>query len=167
MRVYCLFETAWGWFGLLGEGQALMRSVLPMPAVEEVKNILLAGQTGAQEAPSAFLAYQQKIKKYYSGIPIDFSDIQVDLTALSCFYRAILQALRGVPYGQTVSYSQLAARAGYPAAIRATANAVAANPLPLIIPCHRVICKNGRLGGFSAVGGAAVKEKMLRWEKAI
>lgn len=167
MRVYCLFETAWGWFGLLGEGGALMRSVLPMPAVEDVKSALLAGQEGAQEAPGAFLAYQQKVKDYYRGKPTDFSDVQVSLSGFSYFYRSILQALRNVPYGQTISYSQLAAQAGYPAAIRAAANAVAANPLPLIIPCHRVICKNGRLGGFSAAGGAAVKEKMLRWEKAI
>lgn len=167
MRVYCLFETAWGWFGLLGEGEALMRSVLPMPTVEDVKSALLAGQDRAQEVPRAFLAYQQKVKEYYRGKPIDFSDIQVNLSGFSCFYRSILEALRRVSYGQTISYSQLAAQGGYPAAIRAAATAVAANPLPLIIPCHRVIRKDGQLGGFSAAGGAAVKEKMLRWEKAI
>lgn len=167
MRVYCIFKTAWGWFGLLGENNALIQSVLPNPSRQAARHALLDGQPSARQDPNAFADCRRRIVSYYQGKPVDFQQIPVDLSKLSPFYQDVLRALRGVRYGQTLTYSQLAAQVGRPKAIRAAANAVAANPLPLIIPCHRIIRQDGALGGFSAVGGAAVKEKMLRWEQAI
>lgn len=80
--------------------------------------------------------------------------------------RAVWVALSKVPYGQTISYSQLAEKVGFPRAIRAVASACGANPLPLVIPCHRIVAKDGTLGGFS-LGGLAVKEKLLDLEKGL
>lgn len=77
--------------------------------------------------------------------------------------RAVWLALAKIPYGETVSYSTLAERVGFPRAVRAIASACGANPLPLLIPCHRVIAKDGGLGGFS-LGGVEVKEHLLALE---
>jgi AraC family transcriptional regulator, regulatory protein of adaptative response / methylated-DNA-[protein]-cysteine methyltransferase len=80
--------------------------------------------------------------------------------------RAVWLEIARIPYGQTISYSQLAERVGFPRAVRAVASACGANPLPLAIPCHRVIAKDGTLGGFS-LGGLAVKEKLLALESCL
>jgi AraC family transcriptional regulator, regulatory protein of adaptative response / methylated-DNA-[protein]-cysteine methyltransferase len=77
--------------------------------------------------------------------------------------RAVWVQLAKIPYGTTVSYSELAERVGFPRAVRAVASACGANPLPLVIPCHRVIAKDGTLGGFS-LGGVAIKETLLAIE---
>ncbi len=77
--------------------------------------------------------------------------------------RMVWLALTKIPYGETISYSMLADRVGFPRAVRAVASACGANPLPLVIPCHRVVAKDGTLGGFS-LGGLAVKEQLLALE---
>lgn len=93
------------------------------------------------------------------------------LTLPHCFdsgtplQRAVWMALSKIPFGQTVSYTELAERVGFPRAVRAVASACGANPLPLVIPCHRVIAKDGSLGGFS-LGGLEIKEKLLALESA-
>ncbi len=77
--------------------------------------------------------------------------------------RAVWLAMSKIPYGQTISYTALAERVGFPRAVRAVASACGANPLPLVIPCHRVLAKDGSLGGFS-LGGLTVKEELLSIE---
>ena len=79
--------------------------------------------------------------------------------------RMVWIALAKIPYGATISYSELAEKVGFPRAVRAVASACGANPIPLIIPCHRVVAKDGTLGGFS-LGGLEVKEKLLKVESA-
>ena len=83
------------------------------------------------------------------------------------FQKSVLSICRKVGYGKTVSYSYLAERVGKPRAIRAAASAIAANPVPLIIPCHRILCKDGKLGGFSAIGGVTTKSRLLRLEQSV
>lgn len=90
-------------------------------------------------------------------------DLPIDIAEGTALQRSVWQALRKIPYGETVSYTTLAERVGFPRAVRAVASACGANPLPLAIPCHRVIAKDGTLGGFS-LGGLAVKEKLLAIE---
>lgn len=79
--------------------------------------------------------------------------------------RAVWLELTRIPYGTTISYTTLAERVGFPRAVRAVASACGANPLPLVIPCHRVVAKDGTLGGFS-LGGLHVKEQLLAVEAA-
>ena len=76
-----------------------------------------------------------------------------------------MTACRDIRFGQTVSYGRLAEMAGKPGAARAVGRALAKNPLPLIIPCHRVICANGKIGGFSAPGGVTLKKRLLQLEQ--
>ncbi len=83
----------------------------------------------------------------------------------SAFKLAVLKEVAMIPYGQTVTYKEIAVRSGYPNAVRAVANAVASNPVLLIIPCHRVILSNGQIGGYS--GGIETKKYLLNHEKSI
>jgi O-6-methylguanine DNA methyltransferase len=91
--------------------------------------------------------------------------IPYDLAEGTHLQRAVWLEIARIPYGKTISYTTLAERVGFPRAIRAVASACGANPVPLAIPCHRVIAKDGSLGGFS-LGGLEVKEKLLRLEDA-
>lgn len=89
--------------------------------------------------------------------------LPVDLATGTALQRMVWIELAKIPYGQTISYSDLAERIGFPRAVRAVASACGANPVPLLIPCHRVIAKDGGLGGFS-LGGIHVKEQLLARE---
>lgn len=97
---------------------------------------------------------------YFAGRPADLSGITLDLAGCTPFQRRVYRALRTVPRGRTVTYGELARRLGAPGAARAVAGAMARNPVPLVIPCHRVMAAGG-LGGFSAAGGTDLKRRML------
>ena len=80
------------------------------------------------------------------------------------FQNLVLKEISRIPYGQTVSYKEIAARIGHPNSSRAVANACGKNPYPIIIPCHRVISSNGKLGGYSGPGGISEKRRLLKNE---
>ncbi|UZE92118.1 MAG: methylated-DNA--[protein]-cysteine S-methyltransferase [Methanosarcinales archaeon] len=101
------------------------------------------------------------LMRYLSGERVDFSKYRVDLQHLTPFQQAVLNEARKIPYGETITYSQLAERVGHPGATRAVGNALAKNPAPLIIPCHRIVTKNGP-SGFSFC--PKVKERLLSLE---
>lgn len=92
------------------------------------------------------------------------TDIDINSLPGTDFQRDVWRALTRIPRGQTVTYAELAQTAGHPRAVRAAANAVGKNPMPPIIPCHRVICSNGDIGGYSAPGGVDAKRAILRSE---
>jgi methylated-DNA-[protein]-cysteine S-methyltransferase len=93
---------------------------------------------------------------------VDFGRYEVDLTVQPSFLRRALTAARGIPRGQVRSYAWLAAAAGNPRAARAAGQAMARNPVPIIIPCHRVVASDGSLGGFG--GGLGMKRRLLALE---
>ena len=92
--------------------------------------------------------------------------LRLDTRGLTDFQRAVLRATARIPYGQTASYGEIARRLRRPQAARAVGQALGANPLPLVIPCHRVLGARGALGGYSAARGVAVKRWLLRLEGA-
>jgi len=104
------------------------------------------------------------LQRYFRGECIDFSDIPVDLRALPPFRQLVLNKIRTVAFGEIYSYGQIAALCGSPHAARAVGGALAANPIPVIIPCHRVVASDGRLTGFSAPGGVHAKKMLLQLE---
>ena len=104
------------------------------------------------------------ITDYYKGVYVDFTKIEVELDHLTPFAKEILTACRQITYGQTASYGLLAELAGHPNASRAVGTALANNPIPLIIPCHRIIRSDGQIGQFSAGKGSQTKQKMLDLE---
>ncbi|MDC3103099.1 MGMT family protein [Gammaproteobacteria bacterium] len=82
------------------------------------------------------------------------------------FQRLVWREIEKIPYGETRSYRDIAIRIGRPKSYRAVANACGKNPLPIIRPCHRVICSNGEIGGYSINGGAALKKALLKCESS-
>lgn len=178
---YAIFKTKWGHFGLVGMTRpsssalssrdsskseyGLLRTCLPGPKPEKIKSLLLNNLPAAQCDKTLFKTVQQQIAAYFEGVCVNFGpDIPVVLDGFSFFTRSVLIACRDIKFGQRISYSALAKRLGRPAGSRAVGNALAKNPLPLIIPCHRVVRSDGKIGGFSAAGGRNLKEKLLKHE---
>ncbi len=164
---YTIFRTQWGWFGVLGGEQGLVRTCLPVDHKEAVQSRMLSDFPSAERSKKAFSVLQKAIEDYYKGLAVDFSDVEICLDGLSEFQRIVLTALRMVTYGNTVSYTRLAQLASSPKAARAIGTVMAQNPLPLIVPCHRVIKADGSPGLFSAAGGTDTKIRMLELEKSI
>jgi methylated-DNA-[protein]-cysteine S-methyltransferase len=100
------------------------------------------------------------------GEPSDLSGITLDMAGLPPFHRRVYEAARTIPAGATVSYGELATRAGAPGAARAVGQALARNPFAIVVPCHRVLAAGGRAGGFSANGGVGTKRRLLKIESA-
>jgi len=104
------------------------------------------------------------VQKYLAGGVVDLSGIPIVTDGVSPFDRRVLAECRRIPYGETTTYRELASRVGRPRAARAVGGALRHNPVPLIVPCHRVLRSDGGLGGFSAPGGIDVKRRLLALE---
>ncbi|MFZ4855460.1 MAG: methylated-DNA--[protein]-cysteine S-methyltransferase [Desulfuromonadaceae bacterium] len=104
------------------------------------------------------------LHRYFHGERTDFSAIPVDITALPPFRQNVLNMIRKLAFGEICSYGQVAKLCGSPRAARAVGGALASNPIPVIIPCHRVVAADGRLTGFSAPGGVNAKKVLLQLE---
>jgi len=161
---YTIFQTKWGYFGLLGTEYALCRTQLPGPEREKIKSLLLRNMPDARFDKGFLKPLQKQVSTYFEGAYVDFRNIPIELEGLSSFVGSVLTACRNVEFGRTITYAGLARKLNRPAAARAVGNALAQNPLPLIIPCHRIIRSDGKMGGFSAPGGITVKKKMLELE---
>lgn len=111
--------------------------------------------------PSATGILARQLKAYATGQPVRFTT-KLDLSAGTPFQQAVWRALQQIPRGQTRSYAWVAKQIGRPRAVRAVGSACGANPVPIIVPCHRVIASDGTLGGFG--GGLRLKRKLLALE---
>ncbi len=122
----------------------------------------------ATEAPPPAIVQRaiDAIIALLSGDRRDLTDIEVDLSILEPFDQRVLDAARKIPPGETVTYGELAARIGLPAAAREVGAALGRNPYPIIVPCHRVLAANGKSGGFSGAGGVATKLRLLGIERS-
>ncbi|MFA5251991.1 MAG: methylated-DNA--[protein]-cysteine S-methyltransferase, partial [Phycisphaerae bacterium] len=143
---YTIFKTKWGYFGLAGVDNGLLRTILPMPNRKKVESQLLQNFPGSQYENGLFEKTQQQIIAYFEGDCVDFRNVPVVLDELGLFARRVLKACKGIKFGQIVTYGRLAELAGKPGAARAVGRVMAQNPLPLIIPCHRVIRADGSMG---------------------
>lgn len=160
---YTIFSTAWGYFGLAADKKGLTRTCLPHKNRKTAEKRLLVGLDNPKFDKNLLKPLQKQIIDYFEGKPVRFNTPLV-LDGLSPFARKVLVACRKIPSDKTVSYSQLAGMIGKPRASRAVGSALAKNPIPLIIPCHRVIHSDGSLGNFSAFGGTSTKKKLLALE---
>ena len=158
---YTTFKTDMGWVGILGSVKGLLRITLPQPSAREAQQLL--GRSDAILAPHLFENLAQRLRVYFGGHKVIFSD-QPDLSGATTFQRQVWQITSLIPYGETRSYAWVAEQIGNPRAVRAVGQALARNPLPIIIPCHRVLNSNGKLGGYSE--GVEWKRYLLNLEAA-
>ncbi|MBI4867084.1 MAG: methylated-DNA--[protein]-cysteine S-methyltransferase [Candidatus Wallbacteria bacterium] len=157
---YCLFGTALGTCGLVWTAQGIRGVLLPEPtrAALVARAEALGARPGAAPGKAARLVEQ--LTRYAAGEPIDFDTVELDLTAVAPFARDVYECARRIPWGMTSTYGGIARELGKPGAARAIGQALGKNPLPIVVPCHRVLGASG-LGGFSATGGICLKEKLL------
>jgi methylated-DNA-[protein]-cysteine S-methyltransferase len=166
-RHYFIFETASGFCGLAWSALGVTRFQLPAKSAEAAERLLLRRAPGAElAAPTSEIAgIVAAVKLYFEGEQTDFSQVALDLDGQDAFCRQIYAAAREVGWGRTTSYGALAKQVGAgPEAARDVGQAMARNPVALIIPCHRVLAAGGKIGGFSAPGGSASKMRMLALE---
>jgi len=172
MPLSFIFETALGFVAISWGERGLTRLVLPQTTRAAAGRGLartgpaappIASET---ELPPEIAALVAAIRRYAQGEQTDFSAVPVDLSGVDDFRRDIYAAARRLEHGHVVTYGELAALAGHPGAARETGAALGSNPMPLVIPCHRIVAAGGRLGGFSAPGGNATKARLLAHERA-
>jgi methylated-DNA-[protein]-cysteine S-methyltransferase len=155
-----LFETAWGWMGLAWRRGRLCRVMLPASRrrLSQEARLLELRTTIAAKSQLA-----RQLVRYFAGERVELS-APLAFPSASAFRRRVWEVTVAVPYGEVLTYGAIAARVGRPRAGRAVGQALAANPLPLVVPCHRVVGADGGLGGFSADGGVEVKRRLLELE---
>lgn len=115
-------------------------------------------------AGSIYPLLADEISRYFEGGRVGFEDVEVALPGFSGFTRMVLEGIRRVEWGNAVTYKNIASSMGHPGSARAIGMIMSKNPVPLIIPCHRVIRSDGGLGGFSGPGGVVMKKRMLLLE---
>ncbi len=156
-----VFPTELGWMAIVGSGGTLKRLTLGHASPEAAVEALPARVVQNAKPAPWNQPLVRRLRAYAAGARDDFRDIEVDPHALTDFRRRVLACCRRIPYGKTSTYAQLAAKAGSPRAARAVGQCMAANPIPLVIPCHRVVATSGGLGGYSAPGGIRLKRRLL------
>lgn len=159
------FNTAFGFGAILFsmEPFAVQRIILPLPQKKELAFLLQeATPVNPLKHPKA-LALAELIEKYFSdGTPICAEWSILDFGSLTPLQISVLKTVKEVPFGATRNYKQIALQIGKPRSQRFVGATLARNPLPIIVPCHRIVCSDGSLGGFS--GGIELKQKMLKLE---
>jgi methylated-DNA-[protein]-cysteine S-methyltransferase len=164
---YFVFETAMGFCAIAWSESGVARFQLPAKNAEAAERLIRRRVPGAEsgDPPDKVAATVQAAKRYFAGEETDFSQVELDLAAGDPLFARIYVALRGVGWGRTTTYGALAKEVGAGReAARDVGYAMAKNPAPLIIPCHRVLAAGGKIGGFSAPGGSTTKMRMLELE---
>lgn len=158
---YAVVETRFGWMVMGGTDAGLSMLTLPRPSVKAVVATIKASERAAVEDASAFGDLSFRLQRYFEGEDVELSD-KLDFGSGTDFGMAVWAATRSIPHGETRSYSWVARLVGASKACRAVGSALGRNPLPIVVPCHRVITSDGRLGGFG--GGLEMKRLLLRLE---
>jgi methylated-DNA-[protein]-cysteine S-methyltransferase len=163
---YALIDTGIGTFGLAWTEAGVARVALPGRDRARTE-MWISRDPAVPGVPDGELTdLPEMIRRYARGERVGFSDIPLDLTDVPDFNRNAYTELLKVSYGETTTYGAIAKALGDVALSRAVGQAMGANPIPLIIPCHRVLGADGRSGGFSSPGGVASKMRLLALEHA-
>jgi methylated-DNA-[protein]-cysteine S-methyltransferase len=164
---YRVFETAFGFCAVAWSDSGVTRFLLPTKSAEAADRLMLRRAKGAEPGPppADIAAVVAAARRYFRGEETEFSGVRLDLDGQDAFFSRIYDAARRVGWGRSTTYGALAKEVGAGQdAARDVGQAMARNPVPLIIPCHRVLAAGGGIGGFSAPGGAQTKIRMLELE---
>jgi O-6-methylguanine DNA methyltransferase len=158
------FETHLGWIALVWSARGIAALHLPRPTRAEALHAARREFPGAVIRADAPEEMTREVREYAEGQRRAF-ELPLDLSRVKPFQRAVLTAIQKIPFGETRSYGWVARAIGKPRASRAVGQALGANPIPIIIPCHRIIASDGSLGGYG--GGLPLKRKLLTLEGAM
>lgn len=165
---FVLFQTPIGTCGLVWSRNGIVGVQLPEATKAATRARLLARFPHAAEAipdrPTKRAVSQ--IENLLTNGRVPLTDLELDMESVPPFHTRVYEVTRSVAPGTTLTYGELARRAGSPGASRAVGQAMARNPFPLIVPCHRVLASGGKIGGFTANGGASTKRRILAIEGA-
>lgn len=163
MRRAIVFKSPWGWMGISESDKGIRSIVLPKKSKRAVESELReeSNELVQQGASTRLEVARRQLLDYLAGKRSTF-DVLLDFSQGTSFQRQVWRTLQRVPYGKLRSYQWIALRVGGPQYARAVGNAVGANPLPIVIPCHRIVAHDASLGGFS--GGLPMKRKLLGLE---
>ncbi|TDA68629.1 MAG: methylated-DNA--[protein]-cysteine S-methyltransferase [Clostridia bacterium] len=159
---YGLWPTAWGWVAAAASGEGLICLILPQETREQAAELAKTrGYGGLEENAAYFTSLFVQVEAYFAGTAraVEFP---LDLSALTTFQREVLAAVRAIPYGEVRSYKWVAECIRRPRACRAVGQALRNNPVPVVVPCHRVVGEGGELGGFA--WGEGYKRRLLALE---
>jgi methylated-DNA-[protein]-cysteine S-methyltransferase len=160
---YAVFHTIQGWMGCLSSQYGLLRTTLPQTTPQQALEMLDPTIKQAVWSPNSFADIIPMFTEYFDGKRSELHCV-LDFGRATPFQKQVWETTRSIPYGQTQSYGWVARRIGKPAAVRAVGQALGKNPLPIVVPCHRVIASNGSLCGFG--GGLEMKRSLLQLEGA-
>lgn len=161
------FASELGWIAAVGAGATIKQLVFGYPSRAAAWHALDATFAAQAQAGNWWPSLVERLREYAAGGRVDFRGVSLDLDHLTPFQRRIVKHCRAVPYGQTCSYGELAAKSGSPRAARAVGNTMALNRFPILVPCHRVIHSNGSIGSYSYSGpdGPQMKIRLLSMER--
>jgi methylated-DNA-[protein]-cysteine S-methyltransferase len=162
---FTCFETEWGWIAAIESPAGVFRVTLPRPDERSAIDAVTRGIAASRDE-AELEGVRRALTNYFKGEQVEFSfPIDLKLEGHTDFQRDVWEATAEIPYGQLRSYGWIANHIGRPRTARAVGQALGANPLPIIIPCHRVVRSDGSLGGFS--GGLHWKEKLIELEAKV
>lgn len=164
---YSIFQTSSGFCGIAWSDAGITRFQLPAKSAEVTEGMVRRRAPGAEPGVPTPMVGEAvaAATRYFEGNETDFAQLELDLDEQDEFFKRVYAAARRIKWGQTTTYGALAKElGGGPETARDVGQAMASNPIPLIIPCHRVLAAGGKIGGFSAPGGAAAKIRMLGLE---
>jgi methylated-DNA-[protein]-cysteine S-methyltransferase len=165
---FAVFDTPIGACGIAWSPHGIVGLQLPEATADGTRGRLRRRWTGAVESPPPPDVQRaiDRILALLAGEAIDLGDIALDLAAAPDFHRKVYDVARTIPPGQTMTYGEIAKRLGVPHESREVGQALGRNPVAIIVPCHRVLGADGKMGGFSASGGVATKRRILEIEGA-
>lgn len=167
-RRHALIDTAFGTCGVAWGAAGVTHFQLPEADAEATAARLLRRTGGAPAGDVAELGdLADLVRAYFDGARVDFAGIALDFSGVPAFHRTAYDHVLTIKWGQTTTYGAVARAVAEIGAARAVGQAMGANPIPLLMPCHRVLASGDRLGGFSAFGGAVSKERMLALEGVV
>ena len=161
-----IFWTPWGWMGVTESEEGIAAIVLPQTSKSAVAAVLGSEVTDSEcsSSSSRLREARKQLLEYLAGTRTSF-DLPLDLSRGTAFQQRVWKKLGAIPYGQLWSYRGLASRVGGVQYARAVGGAVGANPLPIVLPCHRIVAQNATLGGFSC--GLPAKRRLLALEGSL
>lgn len=167
-RNFALFDTPIGFCGLIWSAEGIVGLQLPESTAENTRTRVRRRWPEAKETPPPHGVQRviDRVQALLKGKAVELSDIPLDLEAVPAFHRRVYEIARTIPPGRTMTYGEIARRLDAPHESREVGQALGRNPIAIIVPCHRVLGADGKMGGFSATGGVATKRRILEIERA-